>query len=756
MYLQKENLKITIRQSLLTLLLIPALSAGSVMSQEVAAEKITYDDHAKPIFVQRCSSCHNAQKKEGDLDVTNYTSLMLGGGSGAVIERQDASGSYLYKLITHEDSPEMPPSGTKIPDPEIQMIAKWIDLGALENKGSKALKAKPKFDMAVSESATVRPEVVPVPLRIPLEPVIKPARPSVIAIATSPWAPIAAVSAPKQILLYNTQTLELEGVLPMEEGLAHSLRFSRNGKLLLAGGGRDGASGKTILFNVITGERVTTVGDELETVLASDISANHELIALGGPQKLVKIFATSDGSLIAEIKKHTDWVTALEFSPDGKYLATGDRNGGLHVWEADTGNEVFTLKAHTASISGISWRADSKVVSSASEDGTLRLWEMENGGQIKGWGAHGGGVTAVEFQRDGNLVSCGRDKVAKVWDQAGKMLRQFGGLPDVAVAVSYCDETQRILAADWSGELRVWNAADGAHIGNLASNPPRLAERLANSEAALAEATQKHMPLAQQVVQTKTDLDGLIKALEAAKQTQVQVQAKMVETEKQLAAAKQQFESTQAQHLAWQKESDEKSKATPFVKESLGKALAASQALPADPELKTTVAALDAKVKQLDSRIVELNGLVAKSGQEKNTSQAQMDEVAKVLEVTKTEMQNVTAEVTKLQGEMDAMTTKLTAETQAATAAEAVVAQANQLVQRWKGEISFISQLQTLDQQLQSTEQALTEKQAVVDAAQQKLAEAQKLVAEATGQKAEAEKQAEAIKQQIQQLREVQ
>lgn len=741
------------RRSLLGLMLLPILSAGSVWSQEKVAEKITFDDHAKPIFIQRCSSCHNSQKKEGDLDVTNYTNLMQGGGSGAVIEVQDASGSYLFKLITHEDSPEMPPSGTKIPDPEIQLIAKWIDMGALENKGSKALKAKPKFDMALSESPTARPEVAPMPLRMPLEPVIKPARPSVVAIATSPWAPIAAVSAPKQILLFNTQTMELTGVLPIEEGVAHSLRFSRNGKLLLAGGGRDGASGKAILWNVITGERVTSVGDELDTILAADISSNHELIAFGGPQKLVKIFSTSTGSPVAEIKKHTEWVTAIEFSPDGKYLASGDRNGGLHVWESDTGNEVFTLKAHSNSISGISWRADSNVLASASEDNTIRLWEMKNGGQIKSWGAHGGGVTALEFQRDGHLVSCGRDKVAKVWDQAGKMIRQFAGLPDVAVAVSYCDETNRLLAADWSGELRVWNSADGAHIGNLAGNPPRLAERLAASEAALAAAAQKQAPLAQQVEQTKTELDGIGKALEAAKQSQVQIQNKLVETEKQFASAKQQFESTSAQHMQWQKESDEKKAADPLIQESLAKAQAAATALPTDAELKTTVTALDVKAKQIGARILELNGLLAKSDQEKNTSKAQMDEVAKTLESTKTEMKNVTEQVTKLQGDLDTMTTKLTTETQAAAAAGAIVAQAKQLVDRWKGEISFVSQLQALDQQFETAQQALAEKENLVSAAKQKLTEAQKLVDEANGQKSAAEKQAEAIKNQINQLR---
>ncbi|MFK7767177.1 MAG: c-type cytochrome domain-containing protein [Mariniblastus sp.] len=737
---------------LLPIVLVSVAVVSSTVAQE-KTEKITYDDHVKQILVARCSSCHNGQKREGDLDVTNYTNLMQGGGSGEVIEPQDSGNSFLYQLITHEDSPEMPPSGVKIPDPQIQMIAKWIDGGALENKGSKAAKAKPKFDMALSESPTAKPEVMPLPLRMPLDPVIKTVRPSVVTIATSPWAPIAAVSAPKQILLYNTQSLELVGVLPMEEGLAHSLRFSRNGQLLLAGGGRDGASGKTILWNVITGERITTVGDELETVLASDISPNHELIALGGPKKLVKIFNTSDGTLVAEINKHTDWVTALEFSPDGKYLATGDRNGGLHVWDAEGGSEVYTLKAHSKSISAISWRSDSLIVASASEDATIRVWEMKKGSQVKGWGAHGNGVTSIEFQRDGHIVSCGRDRVAKVWDQAGKMIRQFGGLTDVAVAVSYCDESKRLLAADWNGQLKVWNGADAKLLGDLSANPPKLAERLASSQQQLNAANQKHVPLAQQVSATKLNLDGIGKALAAAKQTQQQMQAKLTESQKQFEAAKKQFDSTQAQHAQWRTERDAKAKAKPLVKDSHEKAIAAAATLPNDADLKNMVAVLAGKIKQIDERLGELNGLVAKSDQEKKTTKTQMDAFAKSLGLTKSEMEAVSAQVTKLQGEFGTVTEQHKKEAEAANAALVEVQKAKQMVDRWTSDIQFISQLNTLGEQLKTKHQIVEEKQTLVEQAHQKLVEAQRIVDEAKNQKAAIENEANSIKDQIHKLR---
>jgi WD40 repeat protein len=744
----------TVKSQSAALAFIACCVVASVASaDDKAPEKVTFDDHVKPLLVQRCSSCHNGQKREGDLDVTNYTNLMQGGGSGTVIEPQDAAGSYLYQLITHEETPEMPPSGTKIPDPEIQLIAKWIDLGALENSGSVAAKAKPKFDMSMSANPSVKPEVTPMPLRISLEPIIKTPRPSVHAIATSPWAPITAISSPQQILLYNTQNLSLAGVLPFEEGVAHSLRFSRNGQLLLAGGGRGGALGKTVLFNVLTGERITTVGDELESVLASDISPDHSLVAIGGPNKLVKILSTNDGSSIAEIKKHTEWVTALEFSPDGKYLASGDRNGGLHVWEADTGNEAFTLKAHSKSITGVSWRADSQILCSASEDGSIRLWELDEGKQIKSWTAHGTGVTGVEFHRDGIISSCGRDKVAKTWDQNGKMIRQFAGLVDVAVAVSHCDESNRVLASDWTGKLTVWNAVDGAAVGELASNPPTLSERLAASQKNLAVANQKHAPLAKVLEETKVSLSGMLGSLEQAKQTQAQVQTKLATMETNLTTAKTQFESASAQASSYQAELTQKSGAKPLVKESLDKAAAALALLPEDADLKASVTSLNAKIQQLDSRISELNGLAAKAKEATNAMKAAMDTAVNNVTGTKTEMQTVIAEVTKLKVNVETTQKKVDVGSKITAAAMADIQQATQQVNYWNSNLSFVAEMKSLQSEILSVEKDIAAKKLNEDTANAKLSEAQKIADDARQQKNEADAKAKMLEEKMSKLR---
>lgn len=483
-------------------------------------EKITFEQHVLPIFREKCGSCHNANDKKGDLVLDNYGLAMQGGASGEVIKRDgDASASQLYLVITHQSEPKMPPQQPKLPDEQLTIIRKWIEGGALENSGSKA---KPKKNMAVAkvEVSNQRPAgPPPMPEGYPLEPQILSSRGNgVTALATNPWAPLAAVAGHKQVILYHTKTREVAGVLPFPEGVAQVLKFSRNGQWLLAGGGRGGHSGKVVLWEVKTGKRVAEVGNEYDTVLAADISPDHTQVALGGPKKIVRVYDTATNELLYEKNKHTDWITAIEFSPDGVLLATADRGNGLIVWEAFTGREFYILPGHTAAVTDVSWSADSNVLASCSEDTTIRLWEMQNGGQIKNWGAHGGGVTAVEFTRDSRIASTGRNNVANLWDINGAAIRTFSGLGDIGMEVAFDSENDYLLAGDLTGAIHVWNAKDGAGLGQLKTNPPALAQQieLMTQNLAAIEATAN---------QTMASLPALTNAL-AERKAAVEAAAK--------------------------------------------------------------------------------------------------------------------------------------------------------------------------------------------------------------------------------------
>jgi WD40 repeat protein len=479
--------------------LVSALGAD-----DKAKPKVTFDN-VSGIFRAKCNSCHNADKQKGGLNLETYGSAMTGGASGKVIEPGDSDGSRLFALVTHSEEPKMPPMQAKLPDADLATIKLWIDGGAPETSGSVvAAKAKPKFEFKLDPSSMGKP-VGPaaMPEGVATEPVVLSSRPNaILAMSASPWAPLVAIGGHKQVLLYNTAQNRLVAVFPFPEGTIHVLKFSRNGSLLLAGGGRGGQSGGVVVFDVKNGKRVFEIVKEYDAVLAADISPDHSQIALGGPARIVRVYSTADGQPMFEMKKHTEWVTSIEFSPDGVLLASGDRNNGLMVWEAATGREFFELRGHTGMITDTSWRLDSNVLASCSEDGSVRLWEMENGTQIRTWGAHGGGAASVRFAKDGRLTTTGRDKVTRLWDQNGGKQRDFEAFAELGLRSLFNFDDSTIIAGDWSGEVRVWNAKDGIRLANLVANPAPVAVRLeqvkANlvaSKAAADKAQQELAPL---------------------------------------------------------------------------------------------------------------------------------------------------------------------------------------------------------------------------------------------------------------------
>ena len=464
----------------------------TILSQHLcAAEIISYDDHVLKIFEQTCLNCHNPDKAKGGLDLSNYAGVMKGGSSGKIVEPGD-TGSTLINLVKQTAEPAMPPEGEKLSAEDVEILSKWIEGGLLENKSSTARKpSKPKFQTALRSDPSAKPEgPPPMPEHLLLEPPVITARAAAVnAIATSPWAPLLAATGQKQILLHHTGTLELVGILPFPEGDPISLAFTTDARYLIVGGGVPGKSGFTVTFDITTGARVVSAGKEFDSILAADIRPSFDIVATGGPSKLLKLWNTLTGELVKSIKKHTDWITALDVSPDGILLGSGDRNGGVWVWEAESGREFHTLRAHQGAITALAFRSDSDLLGTASEDGSLRFWEMSNGTEVKKIDAHSGGVTAFTFAKNGSFVSAGRDLKARIWKADFTQLREIP-LPALPTAAAVDFEEKRAFIADALGNIHAVSIEENGapDLLTFPTNPPSIDTRL-NQLATLISAS---------------------------------------------------------------------------------------------------------------------------------------------------------------------------------------------------------------------------------------------------------------------------
>jgi hypothetical protein len=453
-----------------SLLFIFSVFVGLVLAEEVANPN--FDEHVKPILRQHCLKCHGDDKQEADLNLQAYASLMRGGSGGKVVVAGRASQSLLFQAITNpDDDSRMPPNSPPLDAAKIAMIQKWIDAGVRESSASKSMAVARDTSFKPVEHAGSKPSGPPaMPESLPVIELPNLQRPlPVLSMAVSPWAPLLAVASQQHVRLIHTESQQGLGNLPFPEGVPQVIRFSHDGSILMVAGGRPVQLGVATLFDVKSGKRLTTVGDEVDSVGAADISPDQRLVAIGGSGKVVKVFSTADGSLRFKLDKHTDWITALAFSPDGTKLATADRAGGLHLWDAASGGILLTLAEHTQAIHAVDWRPDSKMLASVSEDGKIIWWDVNDGWPaisktnahppVRPAGVYGriaNGVLSARFDSRGNLVTTGRDRTIRVWGADGSqknVVTLESGLPICSVIAN---EGKSVISGDNAGNVRFW------------------------------------------------------------------------------------------------------------------------------------------------------------------------------------------------------------------------------------------------------------------------------------------------------------
>lgn len=112
----------------LIIILFSSVVCTAVAADAGKQEKLTYEEHIRPIFRAHCFDCHGATEEiEGGLDLRLVRFLIKGGESGAAIVPGKPAESHLIERL---ESGDMPPGEARVPDAEIAILKRWISGGA--------------------------------------------------------------------------------------------------------------------------------------------------------------------------------------------------------------------------------------------------------------------------------------------------------------------------------------------------------------------------------------------------------------------------------------------------------------------------------------------------------------------------------------------------------------------------------------------------------------------------------------------------
>lgn len=122
--------------AVLTTWIVPSASVHS--AEQHAPEAIEFfQREVKPLLVEHCFKCHGGAKAKGGLFLGSRDGVLTGGDTGAAVSL-DAPGESLLLDAVNYDGYEMPPSG-KLPQAEIDVLTKWVELGLPWTPGDEAM-----------------------------------------------------------------------------------------------------------------------------------------------------------------------------------------------------------------------------------------------------------------------------------------------------------------------------------------------------------------------------------------------------------------------------------------------------------------------------------------------------------------------------------------------------------------------------------------------------------------------------------------
>lgn len=116
------------RVILFAFLILGAANLLCEAAKPTKAQLDFFEKKIRPVFVEKCHSCHGADKQKSGLRLDTKDGFLTGGDSGPAFNTEKPEESLLLDAVRYGNL-QMPPD-RKLPEEEIDAIAEWLKNGA--------------------------------------------------------------------------------------------------------------------------------------------------------------------------------------------------------------------------------------------------------------------------------------------------------------------------------------------------------------------------------------------------------------------------------------------------------------------------------------------------------------------------------------------------------------------------------------------------------------------------------------------------
>jgi mono/diheme cytochrome c family protein len=322
----------------------------------LASDAVDYVKDVMPVLQKHCIACHTNDEAQGGLVMETYASLMRGGESGPALTPGVPSSSRMFLMASGKLEPVMPPDDAERPkEEELAILSSWIEQGAKGPKGEVAMRRE---------------------LQTPDFPTALDAKRPITAIAISPDGLTYVTAGYGDVALFSKETKSQVRKFESQPGKINSIRFNRDGSKLLIASGVTGLYGIAAIYDVATGNRVSTLEGHSDVIQIAIFSPDEKSIATASYDREIYVWDIATGKVKQRFLGHNGAIYSLAFSPEGKVLVSGCADETVKVWDVASGARLDTMSQPTAEVCSVAVTSDGSSVIAGSADNRLRVWKF--------------------------------------------------------------------------------------------------------------------------------------------------------------------------------------------------------------------------------------------------------------------------------------------------------------------------------------------------------------------------------------------